>query len=95
MPRPALRIVVHEGDELEVDAVGEEDEAVFGAVVGVPAAGGEGEGLAEPGGGLREVGVGDEEDDVVEEGAGGGHCCGVVVDGVELELELWCGGSRC
>lgn len=58
-----------EADELEVDAVGEDDERVGGCAVGVEAAGGEGEVLGEEGGDEGEVGggvYGKEENEVVE-----------------------------
>lgn len=60
--------VVDEGDELEVGAVAEDDELVFGFGVAMAAAGGEGEVRGYPGGWGEERGVGDEDDDVVELG---------------------------
>ena len=63
-----LRVVVDEGNELEVGAVGEEYEFVFGAAVEVAPAGGDGEVCCEPGRGVEEGGVREEEDNVVDLG---------------------------
>lgn len=49
----------HECDELQVRAVGEQDELVLGQAVGVAAAGREAERGAEPGRGRGEEGVRD------------------------------------
>ena len=59
-------VVIDEGDEFQVGAVREEDEAILGFAVGVGAAWANGEVVGEPGGRVEDVLVGEEEDGMVK-----------------------------
>lgn len=66
MPFTILWIVTDEGDEFDIRPVLETDESVFGPPTCVNATGGYGEVFGYPGREVEELGVGDENNYVIE-----------------------------